>query len=83
MSSVMDVLPGQRILLPLADTVAEFDGDGKMAWHVMTQGANSALRLPNGNTLVARGQGVSEFDRDGREVWSFQWPCNSVRIRRK
>ncbi|MCI0376382.1 MAG: hypothetical protein L0215_02120 [Gemmataceae bacterium] len=82
-AGMIDVLAGQRILLPLADKVAEIDGDGNMAWHVKTQSANAALRLPNGNTLVASGQRVLEVDRDGREVWFFQSPGNAVRLRRK
>ncbi|MCI0641992.1 MAG: hypothetical protein L0Y72_04130 [Gemmataceae bacterium] len=82
-AGIFDVLPGQRILLPLPDKVAEIDADGKTVWHVKTPGANAALRLPNGHTLVASGQRVTQVDRDGREMWFFDSPGNAVRLRRK
>ena len=82
-AGLIDILPGQRILLPLSDKVAEFDRDGKLTWHLNIQGASAALRLPNGNTLVASGQRVTEFDRDGQDVWSFQSPGPIRSLRRK
>ncbi|MBI3408863.1 MAG: HEAT repeat domain-containing protein [Planctomycetes bacterium] len=68
----IEVLPGHRILIPLADRVAEFDRDGRILWQVPFSSPVSALRLPHGNTLIANGQRVLEVDRNGREVWSYQ-----------
>jgi outer membrane protein assembly factor BamB len=54
--------------------VREYDGDGKVVWehHVGSQ-LYSAVRLPNGNTLIGCGNGnrVLEVDRAGKEVWSL------------
>ena len=52
----------------------EYDSDGRVVWehHVGTQ-LYSAVRLPNGNTLIGTGNGnrVVEVDRDAKEVWSL------------
>ena len=54
--------------------VREYDGDGKVVWehHVGSQ-LYSAVRLPNGNTLIGCGNGnrVLEVDKAGKEVWSL------------
>ena len=54
--------------------VREYDGDGKVVWqhHVGSQ-LYSAVRLPDGNTLIGCGNGnrVVEVDQAGKEVWSL------------
>lgn len=74
MAGTIDVLPGNRIVLALAreGRVAEFDREGNVVWQAAVQTPTCALRLPNGNTLVASGQRVIELNRAGQEVWSFQ-----------
>jgi hypothetical protein len=52
--------------------VIEVDPSGKTVWTLdRMQGASSAQRLENGNTLVAcmNGNRVVEVDRTGKEVW--------------
>lgn len=79
----IDILPGHRIVLPLADKVAEFDKEGRIVWQA-ARPAVSALRLPNGNTLVASGPRVSEIDRTGLEVWHFNSKAGlASRLRRR
>ncbi|TKG94992.1 hypothetical protein EYV94_09765 [Puteibacter caeruleilacunae] len=56
------------------DKVCEFDGDGKLVRTIKTpKHANvySAVRLKNGNTLIACGDGheLVEVDKEGEIVW--------------
>jgi len=53
--------------------VVEYDLDGKVVWQVAAEHAWSAIRLLNGNTLIA-GDGAKyarEVDHDGKTVWEF------------
>lgn len=69
--------------------IREYDGDGKVVWsyaldlagRARTGGHDghgievfSALRLPNGNTLIGAGNGnrVIEINPDGKTVWSIE-----------
>lgn len=60
--------------------VREYGPDGRVLVTIPAPGgAHSAVRLPNGNTLVACGDGKSEFgpqvfetDRTGKVVWSVR-----------
>ena len=59
--------------------VREYDPDGKVVWQVAVPGGpHSAVRLPDGNTLIAsadRGGAtarVFEVTPDGRTVWEVQ-----------
>ena len=60
--------------------VKEYDADGKEVWSCPSPGGpHSAIRLPNGNTLIAegdadknRGSGVVEVDKDGKVVWEVR-----------
>jgi hypothetical protein len=58
------------------DVVREYDRDGKVVWQVAAPGGpHSAVRLPDGNTLIAsadRGGAVArvfEVTPDGRTAW--------------
>lgn len=52
----------------------EYDADGHVVWeHNVGSQLYSAVRLPNGNTLLGCGNGnrVVEVSKDGKEVWSL------------
>lgn len=87
MGGNIDVLPGDRILVPefRANRVVEYDAEGKPRWQASAQRPTSAVRLPNGNTLVVSmiGQQVVELNRDGREVWKHQTDGRPWRARRR
>ncbi len=67
--------PGRSILVPLLgeDRVIELSLDGKELWSVPAKSPWSAVRLKNGNTLIAGdwSRYVREVDRSGRIVWEF------------
>jgi outer membrane protein assembly factor BamB len=53
--------------------VVEYDGDGKELWKVEIPSPWSALRLKNGNTLIASNRNfVREVDAKGETVWEFR-----------
>lgn len=70
-----DVLADGSVLLPIytENRVVLYDAQGKPTWEAKTNRPASAVRLPNGNTLVASslGRSVVEIDRDGKEVRRF------------
>jgi outer membrane protein assembly factor BamB len=52
--------------------VREYTPTGKVVFEVATKPiAFSAVRLPNGNTVVGHINSVTEFDPKGKEVWRF------------
>jgi len=52
--------------------VREYTPKGKVVLEVKTKPiAFSAVRLPNGNTVVGHINSVTEFDPKGKEVWRF------------
>jgi len=53
--------------------VVEYDLQGKELWSVAAKSPWHAVRLKNGNTLVAgdKNRYAREVDREGREVWEF------------
>ena len=52
--------------------VAEYDSSGKNIWEVAVLSPWTALRLPNGNTLVSSNNGfVKEFSPKGDVVWQY------------
>ena len=52
--------------------VREYTPGGKVVFEVkVTQIAYSAVRLPNGNTVVGHIEAVTEFDPKGKKVWQF------------
>jgi hypothetical protein len=87
MGGNIDVLPGDRILVPefRANRVVEYDAEGKPRWQANAVRPTSAVRLPNGNTLVVSmtSQQVVELSRDGREVWKHQTDGRPWRARRR
>ena len=54
--------------------VAEFDRGGKRIWESWFEPRCRAIRLPNGRTLVARGDRITEIDRQGRVTWEAMAP---------
>jgi DNA-binding beta-propeller fold protein YncE len=58
--------------------VIEVDKSGKVVWEYYSWDPETAYRLPNGNTLIAGGNGnyVEEVDKDGTTVWSFSGGLN-------
>ena len=61
------------------NVVREYDGSGALVREIPAPGGpHSAIRLPNGNTLIAcgdrKGQGAHAFevDREGRIVWELK-----------
>lgn len=59
------------------ETVKEYDAKGKVVWEVAVPGGpHSAIRLPNGHTLVAvadktQNPRIVELDKQGKTVWEF------------
>lgn len=59
------------------ETVKEYDAKGKVVWEVaLPGGPHSAIRLPNGHTLVAvadktQNPRIVELDKKGKTVWEF------------
>jgi HEAT repeat protein len=71
--------PTGRVLIPKnnEDKVVEYDLDGNVVWELEVKQPVSAVRLPNGNTLVTTMElpgKAREFNRNGVEVWSYQVP---------
>jgi HEAT repeat protein len=82
----VEPLPGNRFLIApySAHKVMEIDSDGKVLWECPTQTPMSAVRLPNGNTLVGsdRDFSVYEYDRSGKEVWKLRLDSGVRCVRR-
>jgi outer membrane protein assembly factor BamB len=82
----VEPLPGDRFLVALHDTgrVIEIDADGKILWECKARSATSAVRLPNGNTLITclNEKTVLEVDRDGKEVWKLTLDGKAFNARR-
>lgn len=52
--------------------VREYTPQGEVVFEVkVSQAAYSAVRLPNGNTIVGHIESVTEFDPKGNPVWEF------------
>ncbi len=72
-----DILPNGNILMPefQNNRVVEYNTTGQLVGPALSvQWPNSAVRLPNGHTLVAsqNAHRVTEFDRNGHEYWTYQ-----------
>ena len=69
----VEPLSGTRFLVAPygAQHVIELDASGMTIWECKVRTPMSAVRLPNGNTLVGSDQdrAVIEYDRAGKEVW--------------
>jgi hypothetical protein len=74
----VEVLPGERVLLPemAHNRVVEYDANGRVVWEAAVEQPVAAVRLPNGHTLVTSmnpQRGAVELDRSGRsEVWQYK-----------
>jgi hypothetical protein len=82
------MLPSGRVLVPhhSEEKVVEYDGQGKVVWEVSLEKPISALRLPNGNTLVTSmspAVGAVEFDRAGNQVWQYSTTTRVTRAIRR
>ncbi|MCF7959048.1 MAG: hypothetical protein K9M57_11425 [Phycisphaerae bacterium] len=68
------------------EVIREYDANGKVINTIKAKGHGfGAIRLPNGNTLVATGDGhkLIEFDAKGKEVWKLNendLPGNPLRF---
>ncbi len=53
-------------------TVREYTPDGKVTFEVKVEKlAFSAVRLPNGNTMVGHVTGITEYTPAGKKTWAF------------
>jgi HEAT repeat protein len=82
-----EILDNGHVLIPLAwmNHVLELDGDGKEVARFTAMQPNHAVRLPNGNTLVASQNGAPklyEFDRKGKQIAETTVGVYTFRVRR-
>jgi hypothetical protein len=80
----VQVLPNKNILINNGNTVEEITPDKQVVWKVgrpTVMNAESAQRLPNGNTVIADNgpMKVLEIDKDMKVVWEFQVPNENKR----
>jgi hypothetical protein len=82
-----DVLANGRVLVPhfRNNKVVEYDADGKPVRELPVELPDSAVRLPNGNTLVAsqNTQRVAEVDPQGKVVWEHRSDGRPLRATRR
>lgn len=83
----IDVLPNGSVLIPdfQQQRVVEYDTNGNQVNVLNTPWPSSAVRLPNGNTLVAsqNARRVSEFNRAGQVVWTHDVDGQVFNARRR
>ena len=85
-TSALDMLPGGRVLLAAysSNKVLEYDAAGHVAWEVSVNRPISALRLPNGQTLVtSQGNVILELDRAGKVVKETKMAGHPTRARKR
>jgi hypothetical protein len=80
----VQVLPNKNILINNGNTVEEITPDKKVVWKIgrpTVMNAESAQRLPNGNTVIADNgpMKVIEIDKDMKVVWEFAVPNDNKR----
>ena len=80
----VQVLPNRNVLIVHGSAVEEVAPDRKVVWRVgrpTIVAAESAQRLPNGNTVIADNgrRKVIEVDRAGKIVWEFAVPNDNRR----
>jgi outer membrane protein assembly factor BamB len=82
----VEPLSGERVLIAPygAGKVYESDSAGKILWECSAPTPMSAVRLPNGNTLVSSNtdHSVIEYDRSGKEVWKLKCQSSVRCVRR-
>jgi hypothetical protein len=86
-----EILPGDHVLVsllapnPAQNKVSEYDEKGAIVWEATINLPSHAVRLANGNTLVASANSsrLVELDRAGRVVWECPEPIHAFRVHRK
>jgi hypothetical protein len=78
-------LPGNRYLVTdcAKGEVFEVDAAGKTLWQFQMPSACYAIRLPNGNTLVAAGKGAYEINKNKKTVWKKTTDTALWRVQRR
>lgn len=82
--SHLQVLPNNRIVVTLMNSVAEYDEiTGKQIWSATVSRPSCVQRLPNGNTLASSfmTRKVVELDRNGKAVSEHTPPDGSTPYR--
>ncbi len=89
----IDILANGNVLVPdyQGGRVVEYDTNGTQVSQISTAFPSSAMRLPNGNTLVASNslvagnntRRVSEYNRAGQVVWSHDVDGQVFNARRR
>lgn len=83
----IDILANGNVLIPdfQQGRIVEYDMNGNQVGQLITPWPSSAMRLPNGNTLVAsqNTRRVSEFNRAGQVVWSHDVDGQVFNARRR
>jgi hypothetical protein len=80
----VQLLPNKNLLIVHGNWVEEIDPDRKVVWKVgspVVKSAESAQRLPSGNTVIADNgrMKVIEIDKDSKVVWEFDVPNTNKR----
>lgn len=84
--SSIELLPNNRVLVALLNSVAEYDlATGKAEWQSNVRTPVSATRVVGGRTLVTSvlQRKVLELDRDGKVVKEFALPDGGIPYRAK
>ena len=84
--SSIELLPNNRVLVALLNSVAEYDlATGKAEWQSNVRTPVSATRVAGGRTLVTSvlQRKVLELDRDGKVVKEFALPDGGIPYRAK
>jgi hypothetical protein len=89
--TAVDFLPNDRLLVAQYNLgkVTEVDVGGRVLWETAVPMPMSAVRLANGNTLVATNvvqnntQRIAELDRNGKTVWEYKDNGRPWRARRR
>jgi hypothetical protein len=83
----IEVLPNGHVLMPemVYNRVVEYDRDGKVVWMARVRQPVAAVRLANGNTLVATysQNRALELDKNGDEVADFKEETRVTRAWRR
>ncbi|HWG44370.1 MAG TPA: HEAT repeat domain-containing protein [Gemmataceae bacterium] len=83
----IQALPNGHVLVPhyTANSVVEYDSDGKVIWTAQAHRPTCVRRLPNGHTLISSrlSSVVVELDRKGQEVWSHRCEGRPTSVHRR
>jgi hypothetical protein len=82
-----DPLSSRRVLMPQAalNRVVELDPNGRVIWESKMAAPTTALRLPNGNTLIGSmaAKQVQEVNRAGQQVNAFATEGSLMGVRQR